>query len=137
MTYEVHFQHDGAQYTVRGPDIDGVLALIQGVQGAEVVPEYETRRDAAEATLRGLKYEWRGGEQWALPIGPAPAALWYPDAWIEWAGGERPVAADARVLVRLRDDSETKTPISACYLPWNHHDRINDIVAYKVVKPCE
>ena len=71
MTYEVQFQVGTSEYTVRGPEIDGMLRLIQGVQGAEVVPHIEERRDAAEATLKRLKYEWRGGEQWAPPIGPA------------------------------------------------------------------
>lgn len=97
MSYEVQFQLADAQYTVRGPDIDGVLALIQGVQGTEVVPEYETRRDAAEATLRGLKYEWRGGEQWAPPIQSTPE----PE-WIEWPGGQCPVGRDVLVQVGLR-----------------------------------
>ena len=94
MTYEVHFQLADAQYTVRGPEIDGMLRLIQGVQGAEVVPHIEERRDAAEATLKRLKYEWRGGEQWAPPIGPPPAWANEPkDPHAElrktWAPGQR------------------------------------------------
>lgn len=31
------------------------------------------RRDAAEATLQRLGYEWHGGELWAPPLGQAPA----------------------------------------------------------------
>ena len=99
MTYEVQFQLGDAQYTVIGPDIDGVLTLIQGVQGTEVVPEHEARRDAAEATLKRLKYEWRGGEQWAPPIGQPPIGR--PPPWVNepedphaelrksWAPGQR------------------------------------------------
>ena len=91
MTYEVHFQLTDAQYTVRGPDIDGVLALIQGLQGTEVVPHIEERRDAAEATLKRLKYEWRGGEQWVPPIGPAPTFLddCHSALRKSWAPGQR------------------------------------------------
>ena len=90
MSYEVQFQLGDAQYTVRGPDIDGVLALIQGVQGTEVAPEHEVRRDAAEATLKCLKYEWRGGEQWAPPIQSTPEPE-DPHAELRktWAPGQR------------------------------------------------
>lgn len=97
VTYEVQFQHEGAEYKVIGADIDGMLRLIQGVQGTEVVPEHEARRDAAEATLKGLKYEWRGGEQWVPPIGQPPAWVNEPkdpkDPHAElrktWAPGQR------------------------------------------------
>ena len=75
MTYEVQFQHEGAEYTVRGPDIDGVLRLIQGVQGAEDKSDYERCRDSAVSTLRRLGYEWRGGDLWVPPPGDAP---WLP-----------------------------------------------------------
>ena len=40
MTYEVQFQVGTAEYTARGPDIDGVLRLIQGVQGVGRVSEW-------------------------------------------------------------------------------------------------
>ena len=44
MIYEVQFQHEGAEYTVRGPDIDGVLRLIQdadkGVQRQTMVDTF-------------------------------------------------------------------------------------------------
>ena len=125
MTYEVHFQLVDAQYTVRGPDIDGVLALIQGVQGTEVVPEYETRRDAAEATLRGLKYEWRGGEQWVPPIQSTPE----PE-WIEWSGGQCPVDPAKRLIVQSRNGSVSC--MSACYIDWTHQGHPSDIVRYRV-----
>ena len=53
MSYEVQFQHEGAEYIVRGPDIDGVLRLIQGVQAAPSdVPEW---------------VEWSGGSR---PVAP-------------------------------------------------------------------
>lgn len=52
MTYEVQFQVAAAEYTVRGPDIDGVLRLIQGVQGVGRVPEW---------------IDWAGG---ACPVSP-------------------------------------------------------------------
>ena len=127
MTYEVQFQLADAQYTVRGPDIDGVLALIQGVQGTEVVPEHEARRDAAEATLKCLKYEWCGGEQWVPPIQSTPEPV-----WIAWSGWERPVAPGQRVLVECRNGALSL--MSACYCDWEHQGRQSDIVRYRV---CE
>lgn len=54
MNYEVQFQHEGAEYIVRGPDIDGVLRLIQGVQGVGRVPEFAW-------------VEWSGGDR---PVDP-------------------------------------------------------------------
>lgn len=91
MSYEVQFQHEGDQYKVIGPDIDGMLQLIQGLQNNTIVPHIEERRDAAEATLRGLKYEWRGGEQWAPPIGPAPSFVDDPHSELRktWTLGQR------------------------------------------------
>jgi len=54
MSYEVQFQHEGAEYTVRGPDIDGVLRLIQGVQAI--------KKPADDGWV-----EWSGG---ACPVSP-------------------------------------------------------------------
>ena len=87
MTYEVQFQVGTTEYTVRGPDIDGVLRLIQGVQGAEDKSDYERCQAAAVTTLRRMKYEWRGGELWAPPVGPAPD----PHAELRktWAPGQK------------------------------------------------
>ena len=111
MTYEVQFQHEGAEYIVRGPDIDGVLRLIQGVQGAEDKSDYERCRDSAVSTLRRLGYEWRGGEQWSPPIGPPPAWVNEPkDPHAElrktWAPGQRwqTRVKGATDWLHLRDD---------------------------------
>lgn len=60
------------------------------------------------------------------------AAVMTKPEWIDWAGGARPVAADAIVLLRFRDGRETKTPISACYSRWEHLARFDDIVRYRV-----
>ena len=93
MTYEVHFQLADAQYTVRGPDIDGVLALIQGVR-----------------TLT------------------KPA----DDGWVEWHGGNRPVAAHCEVEVVFRDGSTRGG--CAHHFDWSIAGNIGDIVRYRV---CE
>ena len=58
MTYEVHFQLADAQYTVRGPDIDGVLRLIQGVQGVGRVPEWIDWAGGDDGWI-----EWHGGDR--------------------------------------------------------------------------
>ena len=91
MTYEVHFQLGDAQYTVRGPDIDGVLALIQGVQAIT-----------------------------------KPA----DDGWIEWHGGDRPVAAHCEVEIGFRERYTAKGP--AGNIKWEHFGRDSDIVRYRV-----
>ena len=54
MTYEVQFQVGTSEYTVRGPDIDGVLRLIQGVQGVGRVPK-------PVIAVSGGWVEWAGG----------------------------------------------------------------------------
>ena len=91
MSYEVQFQHEGAEYKVIGSDIDGMLRLIQGLQETTIVPHIEERRDAAEATLQRLKYGWRGGALWAPPIGPAPTFLddCHSALRKSWAPGQR------------------------------------------------
>ena len=134
MSYEVQFQHEGAEYIVRGPDIDGVLRLIQGVQRADDKSDYERCQEAAVTTLRRLKYEWRGGEQWTPPIGPAPAALWYPDdsgAWVECAGCGIPVPPTTTVEVLTESERAEKSysigSAHASSFPWEN------LVAYKVV----
>ena len=129
MSYEVQFQHAGAEYIVRGPDIDGVLRLIRGVQGAEDKSDYERCQEAAVTTLRGLKYEWRGGESWVPPGGSKPA----DDGWVEWSGGARPVAPDQRVLVCLRNGNSIG-PEQAYLLSWFHNGFAGDIMRYRV---CE
>ena len=56
MTYEVHFQLADAQYTVRGPDIDGVLRLIQGVQAIPPAQLLEPYTPADNPWI-----DWAGG----------------------------------------------------------------------------
>ena len=82
MSYEVQFQLADAQYTVRGPDIDGVLRLIQGVQGVGCVPPLGPVPDP-HAELRktwcpGQKWQTRhrSATEWVY-VGGSPA--WHPD----------------------------------------------------------
>lgn len=91
MSYEVLFQHEGAEYTVRGPDIDGVLRLIQGVQ---------TITKPAD------------------------------DGWVEWNGGNLPVAAHCEVEIVCREGS---TSVAFAYrFDWAHRGHNTDIVRYRV-----
>lgn len=138
MSYEVTFQAGALSYTARGPDTAGLLALIQGLQGTEVVPEHELRRDAAEATLQRLKYKWCGGKLWAPPIGPAPAFLDdIQSGWIDWSGGHRPVRDHAKVTVQTRSGA-TIGPCPAHELNWGHASAglmpLAEIVRYRT---CE
>ena len=65
MTYEVHFQLADAQYTVRGPDIDGVLLLIQGVQA---IPPAQLLEPYAPADNPWI--DWAGGSRPGVLHGP-------------------------------------------------------------------
>ena len=115
MTYEVHFQLADAQYTVRGPDIDGVLALIQGVQRADALDR-----------------------QWVDPRKDPEPTPWYPDDSGEWMEGHpRDLPPDTLMAGWLfmaeRDAKNYTIPESG----WAAKELTNpDIVAYKVVKPC-
>ena len=82
MTYEVHFQLADAQCTVRGPEIDGMLRRIQGVQGVGSVPLLGPVPDPHSE----LRKTWWPGQKWQtrhrnatewLYVGGIPA--WHPD----------------------------------------------------------
>lgn len=55
-------------------------------------------------------------------------------SWIEWLGGECPVAASTVVEVRLRCGEENSRS-GACAYDWRHlpDDASQDIVAYRVI----
>lgn len=62
------------------------------------------------------------------------------DGWIEWDGGEQPVAPDARVEVRFRSDRPDEVAMAGQWR-WNHWHKSrggepnpHDIVAYRLVK---
>ena len=54
------------------------------------------------------------------------------DGWVEWHGGNRPVAAHCKVEVTLRDGE--KLTLLARYFRWEHHSLFDDIVRYRVCK---
>ncbi len=61
--------------------------------------------------------------------------------WIEWHGGEQPVADDVRVDLLLRD-GEARVNMHASLCRWTHvkptdvfHDY--DITAYRITQPSE
>ena len=115
MTYEVKFQLGDAQYTVRGPDIDGVLALIQGVQRADALDR-----------------------QWVDPRKDLEPTPWYPDDSGEWVEGHpRDLPPETVMSGWLFDtEREGKNYIGSIGL-WHARDLPSKaIVAYKVVKPC-
>lgn len=59
--------------------------------------------------------------------------------WIEWHGGERPVAfGDLVEVVYLDQPRPEQHAIHECFagfFSWQHTDENDDIVAYRVVKP--
>lgn len=52
--------------------------------------------------------------------------------WIEWHGGERPVAPKTRVEVKCRDGG-IDGPIAAKDYYWRHYGHSGDIIAYRVL----
>jgi len=56
-----------------------------------------------------------------------------PDGWIEWAGGECPVAPGSAPHVQLRDGRMGVHV--ACCLIWEHDGRGDDIIAYRPENP--
>jgi hypothetical protein len=64
-----------------------------------------------------------------------------PGPWINWSGGECPVAANAMVDVRFRDGGrQDRTPAgywadtSIVFDCWKHVDSNSDITAYRISK---
>lgn len=121
MTYEVQFRIGNVSYTVRGSDTDGVLSLIERLQGDPLGRTYIDPRKDHESTP------------------------WYPDDSGEWVEVPNdcmtsPVSAGTEVEVLLRRERHEKswTPCrgSAADFYWKllENDDIR-IVAYKVVKP--
>lgn len=58
------------------------------------------------------------------------------DGWIEWGGGDCPVAADALVEVKLRNGTEWtgRDAEYRDYWDWSHDEIGGDIVAYRLVE---
>ena len=161
MTYEVQFQVGTAEYTVRGPDIDGVLRLIQGVQGVGRVPEpsHDPHAELRKTWAPGQRWQtriFRNGVwgEWSDAISSGPLWLpqqeyrrhpddtpWYPDDsgdWVEWPGGDCPVSKHTRVDILCESERALQS-----FHPQGFEDDIycwsagatDRIVAYKVVKP--
>lgn len=53
------------------------------------------------------------------------------DGWIDWQGGERPMAPDSIVETRLRNGSVGRTAAEA--MDWTHSQCAGDIVGYRIV----
>ena len=57
--------------------------------------------------------------------------------WIEWKGGECPVAGDVMVTVRIGSLGESSLPYRADGFSWKHYGSEADIIAYRVCAPLE
>lgn len=53
--------------------------------------------------------------------------------WIEWNGGECPVAPEMRVELKFRVHGTHIMPYYADALRWNHENNGGDIIAYRVL----
>lgn len=54
------------------------------------------------------------------------------DEWIEWGGGQCPVADDQRVHVQFRDGEVINTASGNC-IRWSHKGTSSDIIAYRII----
>ncbi len=54
------------------------------------------------------------------------------EGWIEWGGGECPVAAQVWVEIRLRDGETEVLRARSC--DWRHEVMYDDIIAYRIHK---
>lgn len=54
------------------------------------------------------------------------------DGWIEWGGGECPVADDQRVHVQFMDGEVINTASGNC-IRWSHKGTSRDIIAYRII----
>lgn len=53
------------------------------------------------------------------------------DGWIEWGGGECPVADHVKVEYQLRGGAKGSEP--ARRLDWQHEGKRHDIIAYRII----
>jgi hypothetical protein len=74
----------------------------------------------------------------------APTMAEAGSEWVEWAGGECPVARTSLVQVRMRDGATEKVRTAGYWCRtdddrdyWVHEplDHNNDIIAYRMVRP--
>ena len=154
MTYEVQLQLGSVQYTVRGPETDGVLSLIERLQTIgrqdplgrtyidprkEPTPEdrwFEAKiepgfAEAARKNYADMDVAMRGDTD---PT-PLPKIEEPTGAWIEWTGTTSPVRAHAKVQVKLASGYESGI-VPAHTVEWNSKSGSHyAIVAYRVVNP--
>lgn len=100
-----------------------------------VIPPVEPMSDAAREMLEHtLRAAHAVKEATGLPrkVGPEPAKPWTDD-WIEWKGGECPVAANAIIQRKYRDGADGFMKAPAAYFRWTHLGEDRDIIAYRVV----
>lgn len=60
----------------------------------------------------------------------------FDDGWIEWKGGECPVAAHTHVEVKFQD-GEFNAAMPACAWTWKHFPDGYNIIAYRIVQEGE
>ena len=94
--------------------------------------EQAVRTDAAAWDVVSVAQQFL---DWVNQPDETPAATPAADAdgWIEWNGGECPVAVGTRVMIKFRDGGSVRLP-SPESLMWTHEGNSADIIAYRVVQ---
>lgn len=106
-------------------------------EGTPAEKVHSRRACSDEATAASLS-DW-AAELRALPPPPAEPTGMTADGWIEWKGGECPVAPKTTVEPRYRN-GESDDAGQAYRYQWDHWPTPRnewDIVAYRIVKPAE
>ncbi|MCB1814357.1 MAG: hypothetical protein KDK04_21940, partial [Candidatus Competibacteraceae bacterium] len=99
----------------------------------------ELAQRAASAEKREALYHQRWRHAFALCLNLQAelskvrneAAVSPSEGWIEWGGGEMPVAFDTKVDYRKRNGGERRARMAG-HLSWRHQESPGDIVAYRI-----
>lgn len=78
--------------------------------------------------------EWRTWQKaWQAALASKQPA---DDGWVEWPGGECPLAESNCLEVKFRSGQTDSIPaVTADTYEWMHGGCFSDIIAYRVVKP--
>ena len=110
-------------------DIEDKGILCHDGEGPEPIAERSALRIMITAALAA-----KDAEIAALKAQLAGTAKPAPGEWIEWAGGECPIADGVQHEIRMRDGWESSRGADAqMWSGWVHDDSAYDIVAYRVL----
>ena len=111
--------------------IDAIMACADLYRAIDYVNWPESRGKLRPAITAALAA--KDAEIAALKAQLAGTAKPAPGEWIEWAGGECPIADDVQHQIRTRDGWESNVDTDAYGWDWTRRHGDNAIVAYRVL----